>query len=159
MESAIRSAATALPRDARRWLAVVSSGIGVAFVLLLAIRRAAGALVQPLPAAGLAILGVSLAAWAHATKRLPPDALFPRARRHRECGSQQAKPSALCGVLRIAGCEWPIALAILAGCGIAADDLRILIVRDTARGEDHAVVAARLDGSWLTLDNRRMATA
>ena len=24
-------------------------------------------------------------------------------------------------------------------------------------GEDHAVVAARLDGHWLTLDNRRMA--
>ena len=48
-------------------------------------------------------------------------------------------------------------LAALRLAGIAADDLRILIVRDTARGEDHAVVAARLDGSWLTLDNRRMA--
>ena len=30
-------------------------------------------------------------------------------------------------------------------------------MRDTARGEDHAVVAARLDDRWLTLDNRRMA--
>jgi hypothetical protein len=27
----------------------------------------------------------------------------------------------------------------------------------TIRGEDHAVAAARLDGHWLTLDNRRMA--
>jgi len=41
--------------------------------------------------------------------------------------------------------------------GIAADDLRIVIMRDTIRGEDHAVAAARLDGHWLMLDNRRMA--
>jgi predicted transglutaminase-like cysteine proteinase len=41
--------------------------------------------------------------------------------------------------------------------GIASDDLRIVIMRDTIRGEDHAVAAARLDGRWLTLDNRRMA--
>ena len=41
--------------------------------------------------------------------------------------------------------------------GVAADDLRIVIMRDTIRGEDHAVAAARLDGHWLTLDNRRMA--
>ena len=30
-------------------------------------------------------------------------------------------------------------------------------MRDTIRGEDHAVAAARLDGHWLMLDNRRMA--
>jgi predicted transglutaminase-like cysteine proteinase len=41
--------------------------------------------------------------------------------------------------------------------GVAPDDLRIVIMRDTIRGEDHAVAAARLDGRWLTLDNRRMA--
>jgi predicted transglutaminase-like cysteine proteinase len=41
--------------------------------------------------------------------------------------------------------------------GIAADDLRIVILRDTIHGEDHAVTAARLDGHWLMLDNRRMA--
>jgi predicted transglutaminase-like cysteine proteinase len=41
--------------------------------------------------------------------------------------------------------------------GVAADDLRIVIMRDTIRGEDHAVAAARLDGHWLMLDNRRMA--
>ena len=45
----------------------------------------------------------------------------------------------------------------LAVAGIAADDLRIVILRDTLRGEDHAVAAARLDGHWLMLDNRRMA--
>ena len=41
--------------------------------------------------------------------------------------------------------------------GIAPDDLRIVIMHDTIHGEDHAVAAARLDGHWLTLDNRRMA--
>jgi predicted transglutaminase-like cysteine proteinase len=41
--------------------------------------------------------------------------------------------------------------------GISPDDLRIVIIRDTIRGEDHAVAAARLNGHWLTLDNRRMA--
>jgi predicted transglutaminase-like cysteine proteinase len=41
--------------------------------------------------------------------------------------------------------------------GIAADDLRIVIMHDTLSGEDHAVAAARLEGHWLTLDNRRMA--
>ena len=41
--------------------------------------------------------------------------------------------------------------------GILPDDLRIVIMRDTIHGEDHAVAMARLDGHWLTLDNRRMA--
>jgi predicted transglutaminase-like cysteine proteinase len=41
--------------------------------------------------------------------------------------------------------------------GIAPDDLRIVVLHDTIRGEDHAVAAARLDGRWLMLDNRRMA--
>ena len=41
--------------------------------------------------------------------------------------------------------------------GLAAEDLRLVILRDTIRQEDHAVVAARLEGRWLMLDNRRMA--
>ncbi|MCA6115415.1 transglutaminase-like cysteine peptidase [Bradyrhizobium sp. WSM 1738] len=41
--------------------------------------------------------------------------------------------------------------------GIAPDDLRIVIMHDIIRGEDHAVAAARLEGRWLMLDNRRMA--
>ena len=47
--------------------------------------------------------------------------------------------------------------AALRLAGVAAGDLRLIIMRDTIRGEDHAVVAARLDGHWLTLDNRRLA--
>jgi predicted transglutaminase-like cysteine proteinase len=41
--------------------------------------------------------------------------------------------------------------------GISPDDLRIVVMRDTIHGEDHAVAAVRLDGQWLMLDNRRMA--
>jgi predicted transglutaminase-like cysteine proteinase len=41
--------------------------------------------------------------------------------------------------------------------GIPPEDIRLLILHDTLRNEDHAVVAARLDRRWLTLDNRRMA--
>jgi predicted transglutaminase-like cysteine proteinase len=48
-------------------------------------------------------------------------------------------------------------LVALRLAGIASEDLRIVVVHDTVSGEDHAVVAARLDGHWLTLDNRRMA--
>jgi predicted transglutaminase-like cysteine proteinase len=47
--------------------------------------------------------------------------------------------------------------AALRLAGLATGDLRILIVRDAVRGEDHAMAAARLDGRWLLLDNRRMA--
>ena len=41
--------------------------------------------------------------------------------------------------------------------GVSPDDLRIVVLRDDIREEDHAVVAARLDGTWLMLDNRHMA--
>lgn len=40
--------------------------------------------------------------------------------------------------------------------GVSIDDLRILILQDDIQEEDHTVVAARLDGKWLMLDNRRM---
>lgn len=47
--------------------------------------------------------------------------------------------------------------AALRMAGVSPDDLRIVVMRDTIAGEDHAIAAARLDGHWLTLDNRRMA--
>jgi predicted transglutaminase-like cysteine proteinase len=40
---------------------------------------------------------------------------------------------------------------------VPIEDLRIVVLHDTVHGDDHAVAAARLDGRWLTLDNRRMA--
>jgi hypothetical protein len=48
-------------------------------------------------------------------------------------------------------------LAALRMAGVATEDTRIVVLRDLLLGEDHAVVLARLEGHWLTLDNRRMA--
>lgn len=45
----------------------------------------------------------------------------------------------------------------LRAAGVAAADLRLVILRDTIRHEDHAVTSVRLDGHWWLLDNRRMA--
>ena len=40
--------------------------------------------------------------------------------------------------------------------GVAAADLRLMIVHDRALNADHAITAARVDGEWLILDNRHM---
>jgi len=48
-------------------------------------------------------------------------------------------------------------LVALRLAGIPPEDVKLLILHDTLRGQDHAVAATRLDGRWLTLDNRRMA--
>jgi predicted transglutaminase-like cysteine proteinase len=47
-------------------------------------------------------------------------------------------------------------LVALREAGIAAGDVRLVIVRDSLRSEDHAVVAARDGERWLILDNRRL---
>lgn len=39
--------------------------------------------------------------------------------------------------------------------GFPGDDLRLVLVRDRAVRQDHAVLAARLDNRWLILDNRQ----
>lgn len=42
----------------------------------------------------------------------------------------------------------------LAAAGVPAADVKLVIVRNTAADEDHAVVAVRNDGDWIILDNR-----
>jgi predicted transglutaminase-like cysteine proteinase len=42
----------------------------------------------------------------------------------------------------------------LVAAGFSRDDLQLVLVRDRAVRQDHAVLAARLDGHWLILDNR-----
>ncbi len=44
----------------------------------------------------------------------------------------------------------------LTEAGVSEKDVKLIIVRDLASGEDHAVVAARLDDKWIVLDNRRL---
>jgi predicted transglutaminase-like cysteine proteinase len=41
--------------------------------------------------------------------------------------------------------------------GLSHDDVKIVILRNLLPKEDHAVVAARVDGQWLILDNRHFA--
>jgi predicted transglutaminase-like cysteine proteinase len=41
--------------------------------------------------------------------------------------------------------------------GLSRDDVKIVILRNLLPKEDHAAVAARVDGQWLILDNRRLA--
>lgn len=45
--------------------------------------------------------------------------------------------------------------AALRESGFPQQDLRLVLVRDRAVRQDHAVLAARLDDRWLILDNRR----
>jgi predicted transglutaminase-like cysteine proteinase len=42
----------------------------------------------------------------------------------------------------------------LTAAGVATEDVRLVVVRDLAVGQDHAIVATRLDGNWIMLDNR-----
>jgi predicted transglutaminase-like cysteine proteinase len=44
----------------------------------------------------------------------------------------------------------------LTEAGVGEDDVKLIIVRDLATGEDHAVVTARVDDKWIVLDNRRL---
>ncbi|MBR0823172.1 transglutaminase-like cysteine peptidase [Bradyrhizobium liaoningense] len=46
-------------------------------------------------------------------------------------------------------------LAALSEAGFPSGDMRLVLVRDRAVRQDHAVLAARLNGHWLILDNRR----
>jgi predicted transglutaminase-like cysteine proteinase len=41
--------------------------------------------------------------------------------------------------------------------GLSHRDVKIVILRNLLPREDHAAVAARVDGQWLILDNRRLA--
>jgi predicted transglutaminase-like cysteine proteinase len=44
--------------------------------------------------------------------------------------------------------------AALQASGISQADIKLLLVRDMAVREDHAVLAVRVEGRWLVLDNR-----
>lgn len=46
--------------------------------------------------------------------------------------------------------------AVLVEAGISKDDLKIVILKNRFPDENHAVVAVRVDGQWLILDNRTL---
>jgi predicted transglutaminase-like cysteine proteinase len=45
----------------------------------------------------------------------------------------------------------------LTEAGVAEEDVKLIIERDLATNQDHAVVATRLNGHWIVLDNRWFA--
>ena len=44
----------------------------------------------------------------------------------------------------------------LRAAGVAPKDVKLVVVRNTDASENHAIVSVRLDGAWVTLDNRRL---
>lgn len=47
--------------------------------------------------------------------------------------------------------------AALLDAGLTSDDLKLVLVHNLLRNEDHAILAARMDGNWYVLDNRWLA--
>jgi Bacterial transglutaminase-like cysteine proteinase BTLCP len=47
----------------------------------------------------------------------------------------------------------------LQAAGVAPEDIKLVVVRNTDVSENHAVVAVRIDGAWVILDNRWLALA
>ena len=47
--------------------------------------------------------------------------------------------------------------AALVEAGVSSDDIKLVLVRNLLRDEDHAILAARVDGKWYVLDNRWLA--
>jgi predicted transglutaminase-like cysteine proteinase len=45
----------------------------------------------------------------------------------------------------------------LLDAGIRSEDLKLVIVHDLLRNEDHAVAVTRVEGKWIVLDNRWFA--
>jgi predicted transglutaminase-like cysteine proteinase len=45
----------------------------------------------------------------------------------------------------------------LVDAGIPKHDVKLVIVHNLAFDEDHAIVATRVDGEWIVLDNRSLA--
>jgi predicted transglutaminase-like cysteine proteinase len=45
----------------------------------------------------------------------------------------------------------------LRAAGVAPEDVKLVVVRNSDVSENHAVVAVRLDGAWVILDNRWLA--
>jgi predicted transglutaminase-like cysteine proteinase len=47
-------------------------------------------------------------------------------------------------------------MVVLLEAGVPSQDLRLVILRDTVRAAEHAVLAVRQQGHWLILDNRTL---
>jgi predicted transglutaminase-like cysteine proteinase len=53
--------------------------------------------------------------------------------------------------------HWSVKYLALLEAGIAENDVKIVVLKNFFPNENHAVVATRVDGQWLILDNRTLA--
>jgi predicted transglutaminase-like cysteine proteinase len=45
----------------------------------------------------------------------------------------------------------------LLDAGVRREDVKLAVVHDVLRNEDHAITVTRVDGEWIALDNRWLA--
>ena len=122
-----RVAGMACPPAARKFLAIVQQGRAASGRARIGIiNRAINLAIEPMS---------DLAQWGVADRWSPPLETFASGRGDCE--------------------DYAIAKYVaLTAAGLASADVKLVIVHNTAADEDHAVVAVRLDGDWIMLDNR-----
>jgi len=122
-----RTAARSCPKAARILLAIVAQGraqTGLARIGV--INRAVNMAIEPM---------TDMAQWGVVDRWSPPLETFTTGRGDCE--------------------DYAIAKYVaLTAAGVPAQDVKLVVVRNTAANEDHAVVAVRNDGHWIILDNR-----
>jgi predicted transglutaminase-like cysteine proteinase len=115
------------PRAARKFLAIVAQGRALTGRARIGvINRAINLAIEPMS---------DMAQWGVPDRWSPPLETFTTGRGDCE--------------------DYAIAkYAALTAAGVPAQDVKLIIVRNTAANEDHAVVAVRDGGTWTILDNR-----
>ena len=118
---------THCPQGARNFLAIVAQGRALSgLVRIGVINRAVNLAIEPMS---------DMAQWGVPDRWSPPLETFTTGRGDCE--------------------DYAIAKYVaLTAAGIPAQDVKLVIVRNTAANEDHAIVAVRNGGDWIMLDNR-----
>lgn len=124
-----RDSAATCPAAAQKFLAVVAEGRGLAGRTRIGvINRAINMAIRPMS---------DLAQWGVPDRWSAPLETFSTGRGDCE--------------------DYAIAKYVaLKEAGVAEEDLRLVVVHDLALNQDHAVIAARISGKWIVLDNRRL---
>jgi predicted transglutaminase-like cysteine proteinase len=115
------------PQGARTFLAIVAQGRALSGMARIGvINRAVNLAIEPMS---------DMAQWGVPDRWSPPLETFTTGRGDCE--------------------DYAIAKYVaLTAAGIPAQDVKLVIVRNTAANEDHAIVAVRDGGDWIMLDNR-----
>jgi len=122
-----RAAAQPCPRAARNFLAIVAQGRGESGLARIGvINRAVNMAIEPMS---------DMAQWGVPDRWSPPLETFSTGRGDCE--------------------DYAIAKYVaLIAAGVPADDVKLVVVRNTAADQEHAIVAVRNGSDWIALDNR-----